>query len=121
MLMEGLSSLSNDTNMKVKKKDVNGGGGDDPKKKKSRSKPAQDTGVDFNQQLSGNVSAVKGSCEDGNLRACKSKAAKAPKFKATRKRHNLRLVKSKPVEEPRMTREQKKAAKNRRLSNPRVL
>ena len=110
--------------MKCKKKYVIGGivdGGDDPKKKKNRSKPAQDTGVDFNKQLSGNVSSVKGSCEDGNLRACKSKVAKAPKFKAKGKQHNLRLVKSKPVEEPKMTSEQKKAAKNRRPANPRFL
>jgi len=110
--------------MKCKKKYVIGGivdGGDDPKKKKNRSKPAQDTGVDFNKQLSGNVSSVKGSCEEGNLRACKSKVAKAPKFKAKGKRYRLRLVKTKPVEEPRMTREQKKAAKNRRPATPRIL
>ena len=110
--------------MKCKKKYVTGGivgGGDDPKKKKNKSKPAKNTGVDFNQQLSKNVSSVKGSCEDGNLRACKSKVAKTPKFKAKGKQHNLRLVKSKPVEEPKMTSEQKKAAKNRRPANPRFL
>jgi len=110
--------------MKCKKKYVIGGivdGGDDPKKKKNKSKPAQNSRVDFNQQLSKNVRSVKGSCEDGNLRACKSKVAKTPKFKAKGKQHNLRLVKSKPVEEPKMTSEQKKAAKNRRPANPRFL
>lgn len=113
--------------MKCKKKYATGGvvgGGDDPKKKKAKKKvsSATSTGVNFNETIGGGSrNKTKGSCEDGNLRACKSEVAKTPKFSAKKKRHNLKLVKAKPEKEEKLTKEQKEAAKNRRPANPRFL
>ena len=99
------------------------GNGDKPKKtSKGKSSSAKSSGVNFNETIGGGSrNKVKGSCEDGNLRACKSKVAKTPKFSATGKQHNLGLVKSKPAKQAKPTAAQKKAAKNNRPSNPRFL
>jgi hypothetical protein len=90
----------------------------DPKKKKSSG--SSSGAADLNKTTA-KQKKVRGSCEDGNLMACKTKVAKTPKFSATSKQSSLGLVKSKPKKEQKPTREQKQRAKNNRPSNPRFL
>jgi len=90
----------------------------DPKKNKSGG--SSSGAADFNKTTA-KKKKVRGSCEDGNLKACKTKVAKTPKFSATSKRSSLGVVKSKTQQPQKKTRSQKQSAKNNRPSNPRFL
>ena len=125
--------------MKCKKKYTTGGnivvGGDDPKKEKKKS---SGNGANFQmdektkKRLGGSeecktgddtpkCKAIKGRSSDAVKARTSSQRKKSLSSFATGKKHNLKLVKSKPVEEEKLTKEQKKAAKNRRPANPRFL
>jgi hypothetical protein len=88
--------------MKCKKKYDDGGevpNEDDPKKKKKRYRggKSSDASVDFNVTSD---SGLRGSCEDGNLRACKTKVVKKKKFNPFKRViSRSRIVRSKPEEE----------------------
>lgn len=96
-----------------------GGPGDDKKKKRRRSKKKGDTPV-FAQS-----NDVVGSCEDGNLKAKKTKVCKANPFNANKKSGLLNTVGSKRKrdrEERKENRRRIKAArKNPIYGNPRLL
>lgn len=61
----------------------------DPEKKRKKKKDSSVGVIDTSND------GIKGSCEAGNLRACKSKAAKVKPFSHKKKRLKGRLVKSK--------------------------
>lgn len=106
--------------MKCKKKYENGGEvpSDDKKKKKkvrSRGEKSSDASADFNSQL--RRKGTRGSCEEGNLRACKSDVSKTKKFNPSKSViSKRRLVKSKPQEEKKPT-----PNSTGKFSNPRFL
>jgi hypothetical protein len=104
--------------MKSKKNYDNGGevpSDDKKKKKRYRGGKSSDASADFNTTVGSK--SIKGSCEDGNLRACKTKVVKKKSFNPSKRVvAKGRLVKSKK-EEP------KQAPPNStgKFSNPRFL
>jgi len=112
--------------MKSKKNYDNGGevpSDDKKKKKRYRGGKSSNASADFNttnrsifSRLFGSKS-VKGSCEDGDLRACKTKVVKKKKFNPSKRVvAKGRLVKSKK-EEPK----QSPPNSTGKFSNPRFL
>jgi hypothetical protein len=105
--------------MKCKKKYNDGGqvpNEDDPKKKKRyRGGKSSDASVDFN--VTRGRKSTMGSCEDGDLRACKTKVVKKKKFNPSKGVLSKgRIVKSKPEEEKKPT-----PNSTGKFSNPRFL
>jgi hypothetical protein len=95
-------------------------GDPDKKKKRQQKRAAKKNGsltVSNSVLMNSSTPETKGSCEDGNLRACKTKVKVAPKFNPKkRKISKKRLVKSKK-EKP----EKQKQTNQERYSNPRFL
>lgn len=93
--------------------------GDPEKKKKRQQKRADKKNGSFSASnsviMNSSTPETKGSCEDGNLRACKTKVKVAPKFNPNkRKISRKRLVKSKKDEPVKQTNQDG-------YSNPRFL
>lgn len=92
--------------------------GDPEKKKNRREKRAAKNGSLQSSSsfvFATDNSGLKGSCEDGNLRACKTKVKKTPKFNPNKSRlSKKKLVKAKKEKQPEQSNQE-------RYSNPRFL
>lgn len=102
------------------------------RQKKREAKKASKSGgmepvMDFNMQRESD--GMKGSCEDGNLRACKSEVSKTKKFNPKKRRISKarlrpgkRAMKKREREEKRQEKEMMKKRNNRgAAANPRFL
>ena len=104
---------------------------EDRKKKRAARKASRSTDMDssigFNMQRESD--GMKGSCEDGNLRACKSKPSKSRRFNPNKKRISKsrlrpgkRAMKKRQRQEKRQNKEMMKKRNNPgAVANPRFL
>jgi hypothetical protein len=102
------------------------GPGDKKKKRKARRAARKNNGSSSTPVFATSNDGVKGSCEDGNLRSCKTKSSVTPKFNPKKKRLKGRTVGSaaqREREEKKAARKKSREAKNKNTpySSPRFL